>query len=244
VRYRFAWIVVAAVSFSFPALPCAQTVDRLAGARVPSLSEDQSPARGISGTLLDPSGAAIAKAHISLSSSDGNLIAEATTDNSGSFRFEHIAPGNYTLDFQAEGFRETRVKVSLNTQRQTPIRAVMQIAVLNESITVATGDSAPSVSTENSENQNANTIDRNALDQVPVFDQDYNSTMSRFLDVNATATNGITPVGSSSSAKTSSLKSATKAGGGPFSGLESAPFGLADSGSNPSAHKASAGGGR
>jgi hypothetical protein len=70
----------------------------------------------------------------------------------------------------------------------------MQIDVLNESVTVATGDSAPGVSTDNSANQNANTIDRNALDRVPVFDQDYITTMSRFLDDNATGTNGITLV--------------------------------------------------
>ena len=44
------------------------------------------------------------------------------------------------------------------------------------------------------ENQNANTIDRNALDRVPVFDQDYITTMSRFLDDSATGTNGVTLV--------------------------------------------------
>jgi len=50
------------------------------------------------------------------------------------------------------------------------------------------------VSTETSENQNNNAIDRDALDRVPVFDQDYITTMSRFLDDSATGTNGITLV--------------------------------------------------
>jgi hypothetical protein len=70
----------------------------------------------------------------------------------------------------------------------------MQIAILNETVTVSNGDSSPLVSTENSENQNTNTIDRDALDRVPVFDQDYITTMSRFLDDNATGTNGVSLV--------------------------------------------------
>ena len=157
------------------------------------MSEEQSTSssRAISGTLLDPTGAAIVNAQVSLLGSGDKALAQVTTDNSGSFRFDHLATGNYILDFQAEGFRPTRVNANLTAKRQTPIRVTMQVAVLNESITVATGDSTPLVSVESSENQNANTIDRNALDRVPVFDQDYITTMSRFLDDNATGTNGV-----------------------------------------------------
>jgi len=157
------------------------------------MSEEQSTSssRAISGTLLDPTGAAIVNAQVSLLGSGDKALAQVTTDNSGSFRFDHLDTGNYILDFQAEGFRPTRVNVNLTAKRQTPIRVTMQLAVLNESITVAIGDSAPLVSIESSENQNANTIDRNALDRVPVFDQDYITTMSRFLDDNATGTNGV-----------------------------------------------------
>jgi len=150
--------------------------------------------RSLAGTLLDPSGATIAKAEVALVGSDGKPVAQATTDNSGSFRFDNIPPGSYTLEFHAEGFREARVNTSLTAKRQNAIRVVMQIAVATENITVATGDSVPLVTTESSDNQNANIIDRNALDRVPVFDQDYITTMSRFLDDNATGTNGVTLV--------------------------------------------------
>jgi hypothetical protein len=157
------------------------------------MSEEQSTSssRAISGTLLDPTGAAIVNAQVSLLGSGDKALAQVTTDHSGSFRFDHLDTGNYILDFHAEGFRPTRVNLNLTAKRQTPMRVTMQIAVLNESITVATGNSTPLVSIESSENQNANTIDRNALDRVPVFDQDYITTMSRFLDDNATGTNGV-----------------------------------------------------
>ena len=187
------WIVVAAITLALQVLPFAQN----AGPTTPSPSPDEAAGelnRSVSGTLLDPSGAAIANAHVSLLSTDEKQVAQTTTNPSGTFRFDRVAPGKYILDFQADGFRQIRVNVNLTNQRQTPIRVTMQIAVLNENVTVDTGDSVPQVSTENSSNQNANSIDRNALDRVPVFDQDYITTMSRFLDDNATGTNGVTLV--------------------------------------------------
>ncbi len=143
--------MVAAVGLSITSTLLAQTADQPAGAPATNPAEDQL-SRGISGTLLDPSGAAIAKAQVSLLAADDKPRAQATTNNSGGFRFDSIAHGKYTLDIQAEGFRETRIQVSLTSQRPAPIRVTMQIAVPNESITVSTGDSIASISTENSAN--------------------------------------------------------------------------------------------
>src|SRR5712691_10842955 len=187
-------MLVAAAGFSFPAAVLTLATERLASAGATDVSEEQPLSRALTGTLLDPSGAAIASAQVTLLAPDNKPVSQTSTDNAGSFRFENVAPANYTLDFQADGFRETRVSVNLATKRPAALRVTMPIAVLNETVNVATGDSAPLVSLENSENQNANTIDRNALDLIPVFDQDYITTMSRFLDDNASGTNGVTLV--------------------------------------------------
>jgi protocatechuate 3,4-dioxygenase beta subunit len=190
-------MLAAAVGLSSPVVLVAQALHGPVDGGAATLSEDQAPApssRAITGTLLDPSGAAIAKAQVVLLDSENKPVAQATTDSSGSFRFDNLAPGNYTIAFHTEGFRDARVNTSLTGKRQNPLRVILQIAVPNETVNVATGVSAPLVSIETSENQNTNTIDRNALDRVPVFDQDYITTMSRFLDDNATGTNGITLV--------------------------------------------------
>ncbi len=148
----------------------------------------------VSGVLLDPSGAAIAKAQVTLVGDKAEILAQTSTDAVGAFRLDNIASGKYTLEFHAEGFRDVRVATAVTTKRFSPIRIVMPISVETESVTVATGVNVPIVSTETSENQNANAIDRDALDRVPVFDQDYITTMSRFLDDSATGTNGVTLV--------------------------------------------------
>lgn len=147
--------------------------------------------RTLSGTLVDPSGAAIAGGHVSLLDANSKLIAQQNTDKTGLFRFENLSPGNYTLQFQAEAFRDLALKTVLSAKRQSLLRITLPIAVQTENVLVASGDTVPLVSTEVTQNQNANTINRDALDRVPVFDQDYITTMSRFLDDSAIGTNGV-----------------------------------------------------
>lgn len=148
----------------------------------------------ITGTLEDPSGAAIAGAQVTLLKPDSKPLAQAVTSKTGYFSFEKIVPGKYTLQFRADGFRDASLNTVLENKPFAPLRVTMRISVQTESVTIVSGGAEPQVTTETSENQNANTIDRDALDRVPVFDQDYITTMSRFLDDNATGTNGITLV--------------------------------------------------
>jgi hypothetical protein len=147
----------------------------------------------VSGIVLDPSGAAIPKAKVTLSR-DNETVGSAETDAVGAFHLSNVSPGKYSVIFHAEGFVDSRATVTVSERRASPIRVVLQISVQSETVTVATGTNVPLVSTETAENQNSNTIDRNALDRVPVFDQDYITAMSRFLDDNATGTNGVTLV--------------------------------------------------
>ena len=148
----------------------------------------------ISGVVLDPSGAAISHAQVRLLGSGDEPLENTVTDASGTFHFDNCPPRKYLLEFQAEGFRSTLIATTV-TKRPLPlIRVSMQISIQSESVTVATGANIPLVSTETAENQNANTIDRDALDRIPVFDQDYISAISRFLDDNAIGTNGVTLV--------------------------------------------------
>lgn len=150
--------------------------------------------RALAGTVLDPSGAAIGGAQVTISAPDSELLAHTTTDKTGFFRFENLVGGKYSLRFHADGFRDLTIQSAIVNTGQGPLKIVLPIAVQTETVTVATGEEVPVVSTETADNQNANTITRSALDRVPVFDQDYITTMSRFLDDSAIGTNGVTLV--------------------------------------------------
>ncbi len=185
---RFVRFLMVILFLAAPASLAAQ------GAHSSNAGAEAGSTHTIAGTVLDPSGAAIPKAHVALLSNSQELLIETTTDSAGFFHFENVGPGKYKVDLHADGFRDTRLSVSFTGKRVSQLHVVLPISVHSETVTVATGIDVPLVSTETSENQNTNAIDRNALDRVPVFDQDYITTMSRFLDDSATGTNGVTLV--------------------------------------------------
>lgn len=157
-------------------------------------AQASSSLRAVNGTVYDPSGAAIVGARIRLVSADGKLVAETTSDHSGAFVFDKLTPGTYHLDVQVQGFEESRTSVTVGKRSVTPVRITLSIAGRKEVVTVQSNDTSAQVTTELSQNQSANTVDRNALDRLPVFDQDYIATVSRFLDDSAIGTNGVSLV--------------------------------------------------
>ena len=155
---------------------------------------DQPHAGVVSGTVVDPSGSAIAGATITLAHRDGTPYASAKTDGSGSFRNDAVPAGAYVLTIEAKGFQPLQRDITVTRKPLAPLHFALAILTEKQIVTVIAGQATPVVSTEASDNQNANTIDRAALDRLPVFDQDYIATLSRFLDDNIVSTNGITLV--------------------------------------------------
>ena len=148
----------------------------------------------VSGTVQDPSGAVIPNASVVLQTKSPNSsLSRAASDSNGTFHFENVPPGFYNLIISASGFKDATITVAVTTKRPAPLRITLALAPQSESVTVGASDTAPRISTETAENQ-SNTFERNVLDRVPVFDQDYISTLSRFLDDNATSTNGVSLV--------------------------------------------------
>ena len=147
----------------------------------------------IAGTVSDPSDAAIVGASVTVVGTDGKAIAQSLTDGRGAFRFDNVMQGDYQLDIQKDGFRQIRIPLKAGAKNPL-LHVVLPISVPNQEVAVRADEAASQVGIEMAQNQNANTVDRAALDRVPVFDQDYVTTLSRFLDDSAIGTNGVTLV--------------------------------------------------
>lgn len=156
---------------------------------VVAMAEGPGSARTIKVTVQDSSGAVIPGAQVVVADPGGKTLVRGVTDNVGTFSFTGVPAGAYLIDATRDGFRETRQSIEGNS-----IRIVMPIATVNENVTVVGSDMSTQISTDISQNQSGNTVDSNALDRLPVFDQDYITTMSRFLDADSTGTNGTTLV--------------------------------------------------
>jgi hypothetical protein len=182
---------------------------------------------GLVGSVHDTSGAVIVGARVTLNSPDGKLVMQGVSDTAGNFRFANVLAGDYTVDVTQAGFSEVKQQINLTSKRRSQLLIVLQVASVDQDVTVVASDNTPQVSTEISENQSATTVDREALDRLPVFDQDYITTMSRFLDSDATGTNGVTLVVNGSEANgpgvTASAISSVKINQNPYTALYSRP---------------------
>src|SRR5436853_7511098 len=59
----------------------------------------------VTGTVLDPSGAAVPNATVSLKNNDTGATQTATTTSTGAYRFHLLNPGSYTVSSAATGFQ-------------------------------------------------------------------------------------------------------------------------------------------
>jgi len=61
---------------------------------------------GIQGTILDPAGAAVGAATVTLTNKDTNISKTATSDSSGIYNFLSLAPGHYVIAVEIAGFKK------------------------------------------------------------------------------------------------------------------------------------------
>ncbi len=161
---------------------------------LPLSAQSRGSDHSLSGSVLDPSSAKILGAEVILVNAAGAESARTTTDASGSFSFANLGSGKYMLYVRAVGFREASSAITVGAKPLPPLRITLAIASLSEVVNVQDGEGHPEVSTEAAENQNTNTVTRDALDRVPVFDQDYVTLLSRFLNEDSIGTNGVSLV--------------------------------------------------
>ena len=182
--------------------------------------------RFVRGVVQDQSGAVIANAVVVVRSPNAREIGRTSTDEHGSFTFSDLAAGPYQLEVAREGFRTMLVPVKAGPARQ-PLRIVMPVASVAENVTVAAADTSAQLSAEIGQNQSGNVMDTNALDRIPLFDQDYITTMSRFLDPDSTGTSGtslvVNGVEANGPGVTASAIQSVKINQNPYTALYSRP---------------------
>ena len=145
------------------------------------------PSFSIAGTVLDQSGASVPGASVRLLASDKPLET-LQTGSSGGFRFLGLAAGAYAVEAQHDGFNNATARVRLGPRSRTGLILTLEVAGVTSEISV--DDSNGQVSVETSANRDAAAVSSNLMEKLPVFDQDYVSRMSVFLDAGSTGTGG------------------------------------------------------
>src|SRR5438094_2828612 len=144
----------------------------------------------LTGAIEDPAHAGVSGATVTLKGADGAVIQSVAADPLGAFRFERVPPGSYAIEARREGFKPFTTRLRVGSRPPAPLKLALAIADVRQEITV--DDAAAQVSTDPGDNLDVVRLDRQSLDNLPVFDQDYIGTMSRLLDAGAKGTGGVT----------------------------------------------------
>ena len=158
-----------------------------------ALAQAPSGPYAISGNVSDPSGAAIPDADIQVRPRGAaSATAKARTDTLGDFRVAGLPAGAFEIDVRRDGFAPQTIRLSIKDRPPAPLHVALKLAGVRQEVTVS--DSAGQVSTDSTDNLDVVTMDRQMMDNLPVFDQDYIATMSQFLDPGSIGTGGVTLV--------------------------------------------------
>ncbi len=124
----------------------------------------------LSGTLLDPSGAAIVGAQITIRSESSGAVSLLVTDASGAFHAVSLLPGLYTVEADVEGFRRQVVQgVKVNIAKETSVPPIqLELGPLTETVVVEGGVSQ--VQTTNAELSSTVTMEQ--IEHLPLIGRD------------------------------------------------------------------------
>ena len=92
------------------------------------------------GQLLDPQGAAVANAKVTVSNQDTGVAQTTQTTSAGTWNLPSILPGKYTVSMEAPGFKSLVKKdVTVMADRENVADAQLQLGIASETIEVTAG---------------------------------------------------------------------------------------------------------
>ena len=144
----------------------------------------------VTGSVVDPRRAPVTDAVVTLKQEPGTAVASAKTDAAGRFHFDSVEDGDYSIEVEREGFAPSVTPLQVRGRAPAPLAIRLVLTSVVTKVTVL-GDETAQVSTDISQNLDTASVDQNLLENVPVFDQDYVTAMSAFLDAGAIGTSGV-----------------------------------------------------
>ena len=114
-------------SFVFIAAICAALVQ-------PAIAQRRFAA--LSGKIVDPTGAAIASASITVQRDSAGFVRQLSADGEGAFQLVDLLPGEYTVAVDSAGFTKGTERIVLQAGQTRRLDFMLQIGSLNEDVVV------------------------------------------------------------------------------------------------------------
>ena len=157
---------------------------------VPSRLAAQIATGGITGTVLDPSGAAVPGAKITLTNVATNVQAATVSTSTGTYSFNGLPPGTYTIQASAGGFKNYVVH-GLTVHIQQVLATDIHLATGNVEQSVTVTANAPLLQAETAEV--GQTVNNQAVENLPLNTRDWGSLAQLSAGVNTAPPGNPTP---------------------------------------------------
>ncbi len=133
----------------------------------------QSTTQGsIAGTVLDPTGAVVPGAAVTIQNTATNFVTHLTTDSSGNYRAPLLEPGTYTVSVAAQGFADYRAEsVTVFVGQVTTLSP--RLAVASSSASVVVTEQTPIMNTESP--SFSSQLNMRALQSIPINNRRWSS---------------------------------------------------------------------
>ena len=97
----------------------------------------------LEGKIEDKQGGAIPDARLHLYRQDNNFAIDSSSNSTGTYSFEDLAPGNYILNISKDEFRSAVINVHIDQANTTrSLNATLQIAGVNQTVVVTAANAA------------------------------------------------------------------------------------------------------
>jgi len=171
-----------------------------ASASTPSGPTSPPQPPSVQGVVADPTGAIVPGAEVDLVDPSGAVTCTGHSSGDGSFQLTAPHPGSYTLVISEPGFETVHNAVVIAAPAVSasstaaahvfaaPLHIVLPIASVATNVRVSADSSEDLTAPE--DNHDSSVMTSEDLKAMPIFDNDYATAMSAFLDDSATATGG------------------------------------------------------
>ncbi len=124
----------------------------------------QSERGTISGSVTDPTGAAVPGAKVNIINRATNVPASTTTNESGAYAIPNLSPGDYSVRVEKEGFKAAAI-ADIVVNAASSIRADIALEVGAVQQTVEVSSSAIALQTDNA--RSATVVTNKLVDELP-----------------------------------------------------------------------------
>ena len=155
----------------------------------PCLMAQSAGTAALTGTVTDPSGAAIPNVTVTITNNDTGQSRTSATGVDGSYKFTLLPPGNYKVRFVAMGFKTADVAaVTLNVTETPALDRTLEVGSQTEEVTVEAA--AETLQTQTS--TLGTTVGTKTVTALPLANRNYTQILGLSAGVNATVNNAST----------------------------------------------------